>query len=40
VALRALFTRYPDLSLAVAPEELVWQPLPGSRRLAALPVTL
>ncbi|WP_181781574.1 cytochrome P450 family protein [Pseudonocardia pini] len=40
VALRALFTRFPDLRLAVAPEELVWQPVPGSRRLAALPAHL
>jgi cytochrome P450 len=40
VALRALFTRFPSLELAVPPEELVWQPVPGSRRLAALPVRL
>ncbi|MCE3553713.1 cytochrome P450 [Pseudonocardia sp. RS11V-5] len=40
VALRALFTRFPSLELAVPPEELVWQPVPGSRRLTALPVRL
>ncbi|GAA1874909.1 cytochrome P450 [Pseudonocardia ailaonensis] len=40
VALRTLFTRFPDLRLAVDPAELEWQPIPGSRRLAALPVTL
>jgi cytochrome P450 len=38
VALRSLFARFPSLELAVAPEELVWQPVPGSRRLAGLPV--
>ena len=37
VALRALFDRFPGLALAAEP---VWVPLPGSRRLAALPVTL
>jgi cytochrome P450 len=40
VALRALFTRFPSLELAVAPEELVWALIPGSRRLTALPVRL
>ncbi|GAA4539460.1 cytochrome P450 [Pseudonocardia xishanensis] len=40
VALRALFTRFPDLRLAVPKEELTWQPLPGARRLTALPVHL
>jgi cytochrome P450 len=40
VALRALFDRFPDLALAVDPAQLPWQPLPGSRRLAELPVTL
>jgi len=40
VALRALFTRFPDLRLAVPEQELTWQPLPGSRRLTALPVHL
>lgn len=40
VALRALFTRFPDLRLAVAPQDLEWQAVPGSRRLASLPVHL
>jgi cytochrome P450 len=39
VALHALFSRFPDLALAVSESELAWQPLPGSRRLAELPVT-
>jgi len=37
VALRALFARFPDLVLTGEP---AWAPLPGSRRLTALPVTL
>jgi cytochrome P450 len=37
VALRALFDRFPRLALAAEP---AWVPLPGSRRLTALPVTL
>ncbi|GLU46400.1 cytochrome P450 family protein [Nocardiopsis ansamitocini] len=40
VALSALFERFPSLSLAVAPENLPWMPLPGNRRLARLPVRL
>jgi cytochrome P450 len=40
VALSALFDRFPDLALAVDPERLQWQALPGSRRLAELPVTV
>jgi len=40
VALRALFDRFPRLELAVPESELEWQQLPGSRRLAALPVRL
>jgi cytochrome P450 len=40
VALRALFERFGDLALGTDPAELVWQPTPGSRRLAALPVNL
>jgi cytochrome P450 len=38
VALRALFGRFPELTLAVP--EPIWLPLPGSRRLAELPVRL
>lgn len=38
VALRALFTRFPNLTLAA--EDLEWQAVPGSRRLARLPVRL
>ena len=40
VALHALFDRFPRLALAVPESELVWQPVPGSRRLERLPVTL
>jgi cytochrome P450 len=40
VALRSLFTRFPDLALAVDPDRLSWQPIPGARRLDALPVLL
>jgi len=40
VALHALFDRFPGLALAVPESELEWQPVPGSRRLAALPVRL
>jgi len=39
-AARALFDRFPRLELAVPESELVWQPVPGSRRLEKLPVTL
>jgi cytochrome P450 len=40
VALRGLFDRFPQLGLAVEPAALAWAPLPGSRRLASLPVRL
>ena len=40
VAVRALFERFPGLALAVDETELRWAPLPGTRRLAALPVHL
>jgi cytochrome P450 len=40
VALTALLRRFPDLALAVAPEEVPRVPDPGNWRLAALPVTL
>ncbi|MFJ6788805.1 cytochrome P450 family protein [Streptomyces angustmyceticus] len=40
VAFGKLFTHYPDLSLAVAPEHLERVPLPGNWRLNALPVRL
>lgn len=40
VALPALFDRFPELSLAVASENLPWQKVPGLRRLTALPVEL
>jgi cytochrome P450 len=37
VALRALFDRFPSLRTTAAP---TWEPVPGSRRLAGLPVLL
>jgi hypothetical protein len=40
VALPALFSRYPNLSLAVKPEELVPVPSFFSNSAAALPVRL
>ncbi|MFE9107993.1 cytochrome P450 family protein [Actinomadura geliboluensis] len=40
VALAALFERHPDLTLAVPPDRLEWQPLPGARQLRRLPVRL
>ncbi|WP_214415312.1 cytochrome P450 family protein [Sphaerisporangium fuscum] len=40
VAFEALFRRFPDLSLAVPPAELERQLMPGSWRLARLPVRL
>lgn len=40
VAFRAVFDRYPELSLAVRPEELERVPNPGSWHLSALPVRL
>ena len=38
VALHTLFDRFPDLAPAVDPAELAWSPMPGARRLLALPV--
>ncbi|MFI2263053.1 cytochrome P450 [Streptomyces tubercidicus] len=40
VAFGKLFTHYPELSLAVAPDELERTPVPGSWRLDSLPVRL
>jgi cytochrome P450 len=40
VALTALLHRFPDLALAVAPEDVARVPDPGTWRLASLPVTL
>lgn len=40
VAFTAVFDRYPDLALAVPSDGLEWQPLPFSRQLIRLPVTL
>ncbi|GLZ11538.1 cytochrome P450 [Actinomadura sp. NBRC 104425] len=40
VAFGALFDRYPDLCLAVPPEDLERIPMPGAWRLSALPVRL
>ncbi|MCG8915911.1 cytochrome P450 [Actinokineospora sp. PR83] len=40
VALEALFTRFPDLSLAVGREELPWALRPGFTRVAELPLRL
>ncbi len=39
IALRTLFSRLPDLQLAIAEEELYWRPIPLFRSLASLPVT-
>jgi cytochrome P450 len=36
--LRALFTRYPKLRLAVGPSEIRWRKRPGLRTLERLPV--
>lgn len=38
-ALRALFTRWPKLEMAVADSQIQWQERPGLRALARLPVT-
>jgi cytochrome P450 len=38
-ALQALFTRWPDLRLAVEPADIRWQRRPGLRSIASLPVT-
>jgi cytochrome P450 len=40
VAFMALFARYPRLALAVPPDRLAWRPMPFTRQLAQLPVTL
>jgi cytochrome P450 len=40
VAFTTIFDRYPNLTLAVSPEHLEWKPLPLTRQLARLPVTL
>ncbi|MCG8915904.1 cytochrome P450 [Actinokineospora sp. PR83] len=40
VALRALFTRFPDLSLAVAREQIPWVPRPGVTRVDEIPLKL
>jgi hypothetical protein len=33
-----LFGRWPQLSLAVPPDEIKWRPMPGMRAIQALPV--
>lgn len=38
-ALEALFTRWPDLEMAVADADIRWRERPGLRALASLPVT-
>jgi cytochrome P450 len=38
-ALQALYTRWPQLALAVAPEALRWRSRPGLRAIVSLPVT-
>jgi cytochrome P450 len=38
-ALQALFTRWPRLSLAVAPDQIRWRKRPGLRSIERLPVT-
>jgi cytochrome P450 len=38
-ALQALFTRWPRLSLAVAPDQIRWRKRPGLRSIEKLPVT-
>jgi cytochrome P450 len=37
-ALQALFRRWPQLALAVPPEDIKWRAMPGLRAIAALPV--
>jgi cytochrome P450 PksS len=37
-ALQALYTRWPKLALAVAPEEIRWRSRPGLRAIVSLPV--
>lgn len=38
IALNALFTRFPDLALDIAPEDLAWREVPLFRSLKKLPV--
>ncbi len=38
-ALQALYTRWTNLTLAVAPDEIRWQRRPGMRSIVSLPVT-
>ena len=38
-ALQALYTRWPKLTLAVAPEEICWRRRPGLRAIVSLPVS-
>jgi cytochrome P450 PksS len=38
-ALQALYTRWPTLALAVAPEQIRWRSRPGLRAIVSLPVT-
>jgi cytochrome P450 len=40
LALHTLFSRFPDMSLAVPEHDLVWRPVPGTRQLDQLPVIL
>jgi cytochrome P450 len=40
VALSSLFARYPDLALAVDPDDLEWKPVVPNRELARLPIAL
>jgi hypothetical protein len=37
-ALKALFTRWPKLALAVDPSEIRWRERPGLRAIRSLPV--
>jgi cytochrome P450 len=38
-ALKALFTRWPKLALAIDPSEVRWRPRPGLRAIENLPVS-
>jgi cytochrome P450 PksS len=38
-ALEALYTRWPELALAIAPHEIRWRSRPGLRAIISLPVT-
>jgi hypothetical protein len=40
VALKALFERFPDLRLAIEPDELEWAKVPGMRRVLGLPLVV